>query len=172
MDNFCWKAITNKGELIQQFSTDGSYVDFTKVDKKDWICFNIFNNKNNMSYGIDLLNGSFIFNGVNIIPAVQSGIFDIPCIPNWRFNYNETLFWYNQFLSQLNSCNSTTKCVNVFIGYKLPLNADFSLQQKTGKIVMVRPMLKLNALNNSVTFSTSYVFQYTDQNGQKKQIKG
>lgn len=171
MDNVIWKAITKSGQLICQ-SENGKYNNFMDYDRSQWICFTLFNKTNNANYGIDLLKGCFLFNGLAVQPAIQNGVYDCPCVPSADFNFGKTLFWYNQFLSQLNTNNTENKCVNVFAGYTVQLNADACINNKSGKILLARPCLKLNTITNMVSFSTSYLFEYTDQNGNKVKVQG
>lgn len=171
MDNIIWKAITKKGQMICQ-QEQGKYNNFLDYDHQQWICFTLFNKTNNLNYGIDLIRGCFLFNGVAVHPSIQNNIYDVPCIPKQRFNYGKTLFWYNQFLSQLNTNTTENKCINVFIGYTVQLDSNITINKRDGIIKLARPCLKLNTITNMVSFSTSYVFQYVDQQGNKIKVQG
>lgn len=171
MNNIIWKAITKSGQLISQCEGQ-KYCNFMDYDHSDWMCFTLFNKANNANYGIDLIRGCFLFNGLAIQPAIQSGVYDVPCVPKQRFNYGKTLFWYNEFMAQLNTGDTQNKCINVFAGYTVQLDHEICINNKIGKIKIARPCLKIDAVNNMVSFSTSYVFQYVDQNGNVKKVQG
>lgn len=171
MDNIIWKAITKSGQMICQNQND-KYNNFINYDHSQWLCFTLFNKSNNANYGIDLVKGCFLFNGLTFQPAVQNGVYDIPCVPNGVFNFGKTLFWYNQFMSQLNTNNTQNKLLNVYAGYTVQLNHDACINNKIGKLKLARPCLKINAQNNVVSFSTSYLFQYVDQNGKSIKVQG
>ena len=167
MKNIYWQAITPNG-VVQELNND-----FRKINKDDWVLFGVNNKNNNSNYSIDLKSGCFVLNGVNIMPAIQNGVYDIPCVPQQQFDYTKTLFWYNQLISQFNIAKNDTYCQNVYIGYEVTLKKPFIWKkQYQGYITLARPMLKINAINNSVSFSTAYIFQYKDQDGNIKKIVG
>lgn len=171
MNNVFWQAITPNKVILQQ--ENGKYNNFTTIDKKDWLIFNIINKQNNNAYGIDLKTGHFIYNGINVQPAIQSGVYDIPCIPQEEFDYTKTLFWYNQMISEFNTLNSKSFCQSVYIGYQVKLKKPFVWRKKySGFITLARPMLKLNLVDNCVSFSTAYIFEYVDQEGKTQKIVG
>lgn len=168
MNSVIWKALKRDGSSICE-EQNGKYNNFLQVDKKDWIYFSICNKKNNANYSIDLISGTFMFNGIPIIPAIQNDVYDIPCI-NRGFQYCSTLFWYNEFVAYQETGQTT--CQNVYIGYVVELNIQGIRNNYKGKYLKARPMLKLNTTNNMVSFSTSYSFQYTDQQNNIKKIIG
>ena len=159
MENIIWKAVTKKGQLICQ-QNDGKYNNFMDYDRSQWMHFTLFNKKNNANYGIDLLKGCFLFNGLPMQPAIQNGVYDIPIIAKQPFNYGKTLFWYNQFMAQLNTNTNQNKCLNVFAGYSINVDIDTVINNKHGKVKIVRPCIKINTITNMASFSTSYLFEY------------
>ena len=162
MNNVIWKALTKRGfTVFQEQPQTGKYNLFTDMDKQDWIMFSIYNKTNNATYGINLKNGSFLINGASLMPSVQNTPYDIPCIPKQRFDYTTTLFWYNEIMEQPTNPHNKPECLNVYIGYKIPMNVQCSVDGvHGGKLIQARPMLKLNLKNNMASLSTSYKFQY------------
>lgn len=171
MDNIIWKAITKKGQLISQVENN-KYNNFTNYDHSQWVCFTLFNKNNNSNYGIDLVKGYFLFNGLTFMPAIQDGVYDVPCISSAKFEYGKTLFWYNEFLTQLNTSNNQNQLLNVFAGYTIQLNCPATINKKQGFVKLARPCLKINNQTNMVTFSTSYVFEYKDIDGKIVRVQG
>ena len=171
MNKIIWKAITKTGQLKLQ-QNNGIYTNFMDLDRQTLISFNLFNKSNNANYGIDLMSGYFMFNGMSVMPAIQNGVYDVPCMPKERFDYRKTLFWYKQFTAGLNTANTATQCINVFAGYTVQLDQQAVINNKVGRIILARPCIKINAKNNLCSLSVSYVFEYKDENGNIIKVQG
>jgi hypothetical protein len=48
----------------------------------------------------------------------------------------------------------------VFAGYSINVDIDTVINNKQGKVKIVRPCIKINTITNMASFSTSYLFEY------------
>lgn len=156
MNSVLWKALKKNGTSVTQMQ-NGKYTNFVSEDKSDWILFSLHNLKNNSNYSIDLIRGTFLFNGIPVVPSIQNDLFDIPILKK-GFKYSSTLFWYNEMITQI-GVSTDSYCANVHIGYVVDINEPCIINNREGILVKARPMLKLCTANNTVSFSTSYQFK-------------